>query len=94
MNLINTKEITSNTVEEVKNEIINLLNQKGYTAGSDEDREQFFGGEKFSSNSIQKLQIDGKMNGDWQTTITVVIYENYIDAGSDDYFYTAEVRED
>ena len=92
--LIKAKEITSNTVSEVEKEVIDLLNNKGYITGSREDLNNFFGGEKFSSNAIQKLEIDGEMDGDWQTTITAIIYENYIDSGSDDYFYTVKVTED
>ena len=92
--LINAKEITSKTISEVEQEVIDLLNNKGYIAGSNEDLNDFFGGEKFSSNVVQKLEIDGEMNGDWQTTITVVISEHYVDSGSDDYFYTVKVTED
>jgi hypothetical protein len=93
-NLINAKEIISKTTSEVEQEVISLLNRKGFTAGSKEELKNFFDGEKYYSNSIQKLQIDGEMNGDWQTTITVIIYENYVDSGSDDYFYTIKVSED
>lgn len=92
--LINAKEIASKTVSEVEKEVIDLLNNKGYIAGSEEDLNKFFGGEKFSSNAIQKVEIDGEMDGDWQTTITAIIYENYIDSGSDDYFYTVKVTGD
>lgn len=93
-NLINSKEITSKTAIEIEKEVIDLLNSKGYIAGSKEDLNNFFEGEKFSSDLVQKLEIDGEMNGDWQTTITANIYESYIDSGSVDYFYTVVASED
>ena len=93
-NLINAKEITSKTVSEIEQEVIDLLNEKGYIAGSKEDLNNFFDGEKYSSNLIQKLEIDGKMDGDWQTKITVTISEHYVDSGSVDYFYTVMLTED
>lgn len=92
--LINAKEITSKTISGVEKEVIAILNNNGYIAGSKEDLNNFFNGEKYSSNIIQKLEIDGKINGDWQTTITVVISEHYVDSGSVDYFYTVTVTED
>ena len=94
--LINAKEITSKTTAEVEQEVINLLNRKGYFAGNNGEVESFFSDldGKIQTDQAQKLEIDGEMIGDWQTTITVVISEHYVDPGSVDYFYTVKVTED
>ena len=42
----------------------------------------------------QRFQVDGERNGDYQTTITVVVKSFYKDAGSEDYCYSVEATED
>lgn len=97
--LIDKKEITATTVENVLEQVINKLNRYGYTtAESDEEAEAMFKEwgyeEEMRYEVAQSFEVLGEMDGDWQKTITVTIYGNYADSGSDDYIYTVSVKED
>ena len=97
-NLVITERINATTANEVKNQVIAQLESWGYNVAKTEQAAQNFFlaefGKEMSSEIAQQFQLDGELNGDWQTTITVVIKANYCDAGSEDYVYTVEVTED
>lgn len=98
-NLINKKEITATTVESVLEQVINKLNRYGYAvADSDEKAESMFKEWGYDGEMRydveQQFELLGEMDGDWQKTISVTIYGNYVDSGSDDYIYTVSVTED
>lgn len=97
--LINVSEITAKTVEVVKAQIEERLSYLGYTIVEDEaEAEEYLKdieGDGYLYEDIeQTFSIDGEVNGDWQSTITVTIKSYYKDSGSDDYCYQVNVTED
>lgn len=97
--LVNTSEITAKTVEVVKAQVEERLSYLGYTIVEDEaEAEEYLKdieGDGYLYEDIeQTFKINGEMNGDWQSTITVTIKSYYKDSGSDDYCYQVNVTED
>lgn len=97
-NLVVTERINATTANEVKAQVVSQMKKFGYYVVADEQEARTFFltffGKEMSTEVAQKFQLDGELNGDWQTTITVVIKAHYCDAGSEDYAYTVEVTED
>lgn len=97
--LINVSEITAKTVEIVKAQVEEQLIYLGYTVvESETEAEEYLKdieGDGYLYEDIeQTFSIDGEVNGDWQSTITVTIKSYYKDSGSDDYCYQVNVAED
>ena len=96
--LVLVEQISSKNVADIKNEVVSQMQKFGYNVVADEQAARKFFltefGKDMSSETAQSFQIDGELNGDWQTTITVTIKAHFCDSGSDDYLYTVEVVED
>lgn len=97
--LVNTSEITAKTVEVVKAQVEEQLSYLGYTIVKDEaEAEEYFkdieGDGCLHDEIEQTFSLDGEMNGEWQSTITVTIKSYYKDSGSIDYCYQVNVTED
>lgn len=96
--LVIIERINSNDVESVKAQVKEQMRQFGYYVVADEQEAetffQTFFGKETSKEIAQKFQLDGELNGDWQTTITVIIREFSCSGNTDDYIYTVEVTED
>lgn len=97
--LVNTSEITAKTVEVVKAQVEEQLRYLGYTVvESETEAEEYLKdieGDGYLDNDVeQTFSIDGEVNGDWQSTITVTIKSYYKDSGSIDYCYQVNVTED
>lgn len=97
-NLVITERINATNVVEVRQQVVDQLKKLGYNVVADEQEAMTFFltffGKDMNTEVAQEFQLDGELNGDWQTTITVVIKAHFCDAGSDDYVYTVEVAED
>nr|DAV45530.1 MAG TPA: hypothetical protein [Caudoviricetes sp.] len=97
-NLVIVEQITATTAQEVKQQVEDQLKNWGYYVVDDEQAADTFFltffGKKSSQEIAQKFQLDGELNGDWQTTLTVVIREFSVSGNTDDYAYTIEVTED
>ena len=97
-NLVITERINATTASEVKNQVVSQMKGFGYYVVADENEAETFFltffGKKTSSEVVQRFQLDGEQNGDWQTTITVVVREFSVSGNTDDYAYTVEVTED
>lgn len=100
--LINPSTISSKQVDEVYNQVIDALESLGVVTAKNADEvvsyfsqiEDETSSHDIHENIVQSFDLDGELNGDWQSTIHVDIQEYYIDSGSDDYVYTVRVRED
>lgn len=99
--LINENSISATTVDSVYDQVIDLLEARGYNTANNADEVINFLSyledvdlDDISSNDVQRIDLDGDLDGDWQKTIHVIIAENYVDPGSDDYVYTISVWED
>ena len=97
-NLVIVEQISSKSAAEVKNEVVNQMQRFGYNVVANEQvaRKFFLAefGKEMSDRTAQQFQLDGKINGDWQTTIYVEIREFSCSGNTDDYLYTVEVVED
>lgn len=106
--LINMAAITANTKEEVYEQVMDELRDRGYfTANNESDVYNFFVGlyptknisdKDILTREIQRIKIDGVPQKyatyTYIPTITVRIFENYMDSGSCDYVYTVNVTEE
>ena len=97
--LVNTSEITAKTVEVVKAQVEEQLSYLGYVVvESEAEAEEYLKdieGDGYLHDDVeQTFSLDGEMNGDWQSTITVTIKSYYKDSGSIDYCYQVNVTED
>jgi hypothetical protein len=97
-NLVNVSEITAITVEDVKAQVEREMSRFYCVVANDEEAEAFFADMEMDgylySEEAQRFYVPGRMNGNWQETITVVITAFYKDPGSDDYCYSVTVTED
>lgn len=106
-NLIDKAAITANTTEEIYKQVINELESRGYyIADNESDVFNFFADVYPKKNinddilvrEVQRIELDGipqkYSNYTYIPTITVRIYENYVDSGSFDYGYTVSVKEE
>lgn len=95
-NLIEKSDITATTVREVIDQVVELI--QAYGLDSSEESEfayeckEGFGEGEYTSSVEQVLYVLGEMNGDWQETIKVTIFENR-SIESDEYFYTVTASE-
>lgn len=98
--IINPSDITATTLDGVKEQVLEIGNKYNTMV---EDRDDLVNDaiwamgiefDDYSSREVQRFSVDGETHGDWQSTITVVIFENYVDAGSDDYVYSFTAYED
>lgn len=97
--LVNTSKITAKTVEAVKAQVEEQLSYLGYVVvESEAEAEEYLKdieGDGYLYDDVeQTFSLDGEMNGDWQSTITVTIKSYYKDSGSIDYCYQVNVTED
>lgn len=96
------QQITANTVETVKEQVLELMSRYGYNVfNSKEEIEDFYknayeyGPEWETSSEIaEKFEVPGEIEDGWESTITVTIKAYYKDSGSADYCYIVEVDED
>lgn len=95
--LINKNEITATKADDVRRQVVELLDRCYPTANSDDEAASMlkeWGCEGEMRDEIaQKFSLPGEMDGDFQKTITVTIYGCFVDSGSDDYIYTVYVTE-
>lgn len=96
--LVNEKEITTKTVEDVKAQVEEQISRYNNVVSGEEAAEQFFANCEIDgylySEEVQRFTVEGEVRGDWQETITVVITAYYKDASSEDYCYSVRVTED
>nr|WP_288330768.1 hypothetical protein [uncultured Prevotella sp.]DAZ14049.1 MAG TPA: hypothetical protein [Caudoviricetes sp.] len=97
--LVNTSKITAKTVEAVKAQVEEQLSYLGYVVvESESEAEEYLKdieGDGYLYDDVeQTFSLDGEMNGEWQSTITVTIKSYYKDSGSIDYCYSVNVTED
>ena len=97
--LVNTSKITAKTVEAVKAQVEEQLSYLGYVVvESEAEAEEYLkdiDGDGYLYDDVeQTFSLDGEMNGEWQSTITVTIKSYYKDSGSIDYCYSVNVTED
>lgn len=97
--LANTSKITAKTVEAVKAQVEEQLSYLGYVVvESEAEAEEYLKdieGDGYLYDDVeQTFSLDGEMNGEWQSTITVTIKSYYKDSGSIDYCYQVNVTED
>lgn len=97
--LVNTSKITAKTVEVVKAQVEEQLSYLGYVVvESESEAEEYLKdieGDGYLYDDVeQTFSLDGEMNGEWQSTITVTIKSYYKDSGSIDYCYQVNVTED
>lgn len=97
--LVNTSKITAKTVEAVKAQVEEQLSYLGYVVvESEAEAEEYLKdieGDGYLYDDVeQTFSLDGEMNGEWQSTITVTIKSYYKDSGSIDYCYSVNVTED
>lgn len=97
--LVNTSKITAKTVEAVKAQVEEQLSYLGYVVvESEAEAEEYLKdieGDGYLYDDVeQTFSLDGEMNGEWQSTITVTIKSYYKDSGSIDYCYQVNVTED
>lgn len=106
--LISKAAITANTTEEIYEQVINELSDREYfTAHNEGDVFNFFADvyptenisdDDIHTREVQRIELDGEPQKyptyTYIPTITVRIYENYVDSGSVDYVYTVKVTEE
>lgn len=97
--IVNTSKITAKTVEAVKAQVEEQLSYLGYVVvESEAEAEEYLKdieGDGYLYDDVeQTFSLDGEMNGEWQSTITVTIKSYYKDSGSIDYCYSVNVTED
>nr|DAM96611.1 MAG TPA: hypothetical protein [Caudoviricetes sp.] len=97
-NLVIVEQITATTANEVEKQVKEQMKRFGYYVVADEQEAKTFFltffGKEMSDRTAQQFQLDGEINGDWQTTIYVTIREFSCSGNTDDYLYTVEVTED
>lgn len=95
--LINKSQITAKTAETVIEQVIDFLRWDGLNAEEETihayECKEGFGEDEYTSHEAQRFTVYGEMNGDWQTTITVKVFENR-SLITDEYFYTVKAFED
>jgi len=97
-NLVIKEQINAVQVNEVEAQVKDQMKHFGYPVfASEQEVRGFFlteFGKETYTEIAQEFTVKGEQNGDWETTITVVIKAHYCDSGSEDYAYTIEVTED
>lgn len=100
--LVTPAEITAKTQEDILEQVLEIASKYGEMVIEENDSadefirgyfQEQFGNADYSSRELQRFTVYGAMDGDWQRSYTVYIYENYVDAGSVDYIYTVAVVE-
>lgn len=105
--IISKAVISANMTKDVYKQVLNeLVNKDYFIAYNESDVFNFFVGvykRNISDNDIcarevQRLELDGEPQDHgvytYIPTITVKIYENYVDSGSMEYVYTVKVTEE
>lgn len=99
--LIDENLISATTTDSVYDQVIDLLEARGYDTANNADEVINYLSylkdvdlDDISTNDVQRIDIDGELDGEYQKTIHVIIAENYVDSGSVDYVYTISVWED
>lgn len=94
--IVNKSDITATTVEEVIDQVVELIQAYGVDAAREDvtayECKEGFGEGEYTSSVEQVLYVLGEMNGDWQTSIKVTIFENR-SIGGGDYLYTVTASE-
>lgn len=97
-NLVIVEQISSKSAAGVKNEVVSQLQRFGYNVVANEQAARNFFlsefGKEMSDRTAQQFQLDGEINGDWQTTIYVTVREFSCSGNCDNYLYTVDVVED
>lgn len=96
-NLINPSQITAKIAESVIDQVIDFLRWDGLNSEEETihayECKEGFGEGEYTDRVAQKFSVSGEMNGNWETTITVTIFENR-SLITDEYFYTVVAVED